>query len=525
MRADIRSAIRPIAVTAGALVTAIVLWVVAALSMAAALAATALIVPGTGTPDANIIAGYKTNAQNYYIEPFNPACDANCDLVGIDYPAQFWPIPLPGWGGLKGAKWNVSTGKGLTNLNSTLLDTLKADPTDNVTIFGYSQGGNIVTREKSLLKNLDPTTKAQLSFVVIGDTNRPNGGLFERLAFLGTVPILDATFGLPAPTDTGIDTTDIAFEYDGVADFPIYPLNLLATLNAIAGFWYVHGTYLAPNENSDPGELPDDYTPEELADQLDITKNPDNFSHYGDTTYVTIPTRTLPIVRPLLEFGGFTGTTFIIKPIVDLISPALRVLIDSGYDRTLSFGVPAPFRLIPLFNPLPVIADLTKAVGQGVDAFIADVTGKSTAAKTTSTATPLAAAARTTEKIVTTETETESKPDSKTESKPEAKTESKSEAKTESTATDDKTDVGTGKDATSPQTEAGDEEADKADTEKATEDTTTEDTKDTKTEDVKDDSTDSPVTSITTKKTEKTEASEKSEASSSADDGTSAAAA
>ncbi len=54
------------------------------------------------------------------------------------------------------------------------------------------------------------------------------------------MPILDATFGNPTP-NTGIDangneittvpvnTTDIALQYDGVADFPTYPINALAT--------------------------------------------------------------------------------------------------------------------------------------------------------------------------------------------------------------------------------------------------------------------------------------------------------
>ena len=88
--------------------------------------------------------------------------------------------------------------------------------------------------------------------MLIGNPNRPNGGLFERLALLGTVPILDATFGQPTPTDTGIQTTDIAFQYDGVADFPTYPINLLADLNALAGFAYIHGTYLAPNAKATP---------------------------------------------------------------------------------------------------------------------------------------------------------------------------------------------------------------------------------------------------------------------------------
>ncbi|MGU3500423.1 PE-PPE domain-containing protein [Mycobacterium sp. C31M] len=346
---------------------AVVLTAASTLSLAVALAATALIVPGTGTPNANIVGGYLENARDYYIAPFNPACTAaeDCTLQGIDYPAQFWPIPLPGWGGLTGDKWDVSTGKGLTGLNSALVNTLAQNPPNTpVVLMGYSQGGNIVSRQKRNLAGL-PKDQNYLSFVMIGNSNRPNGGLFERLAFLGHVPILDATFGLPAPTDTcdHICATDIAFRYDGVADFPLYPLNGLAVLNAIAGFWYVHGTYLAPNENSDVGELPDDYTPEELAAEI---ADPDNWDEYGDTRYVTIDTKTLPIVRPFLEFASFTKTEFLIKPIVELVSPLLRVLIETGYDRSLSYGVPAPFRLIPRINPVTFAKDVVAAIDEGV---------------------------------------------------------------------------------------------------------------------------------------------------------------
>lgn len=354
----------------------VLLGVVSMVTAAFTLAATALIVPGTGTPNANIVAGYKENADTYYIAPFNPTYTLanSCNLQGINYPAQFWPIPLPGWGGLSGAKWNDSTGQGILALDTALQLALpSATPQNPVIIFGYSQGGNIVSREKATLSGLTDAQKAALSFVMIGNTNRPNGGLFERLAFLGTVPIWDVTFGLPAPTNTGIKTTDIAFEYDGVSDFPLYPINLLADLNAIAGFWYTHGTYLAPNQNSDPGEIPDlEYTPAELDAAL---KDPANQTVYGDTTYITIPTKTLPIVRPFLEFGGFTHTSFIIKPIVDLVSPVLRVLIDTGYDRSLSPGVPAPFRLIPLINPITLTVDLINAAGEGVKAAISDITG------------------------------------------------------------------------------------------------------------------------------------------------------
>lgn len=363
-----------------ALLTAVFVAIGSAMSMAVALAATVLLVPGTGVPDATKVSDYIGHALDYYVAPYTPSCTSTasspaCAVKPIDYPAQFWPIPLPGWGGLTGAKWDVSTGKGLATLQTTLDDTLHPEvgsPNEPVVIFGYSQGGNIVSREKRAIGNLGANPD-NISFVMIGNTNRPNGGLFERLALLGHVPILDATFGLPAPTKTCTNrcATDIAFEYDGVADFPLYPLNVLATLNALAGFWYIHGTYLSPDGRSDPSELPDGYTEPELEAELNKEAN---WSDYGDTRYITIPTKTLPLVRPFLEFGGFTHTSFIVKPIVDLFEPVLRVLIDTGYDRSLSPGVPAPFRLIPLnINPIKLAGDVVKALGQGVKAALGDI--------------------------------------------------------------------------------------------------------------------------------------------------------
>jgi hypothetical protein len=125
---------------------------------------------------------------------------------------------------------------------------------------------------------------------------------------------------------------------------------------------------------------------------LDPTKHPENFDYFGDTTYITIPTRTLPIVRPFLELAAATGTTALIKPIVDLISPALRVLINTGYDSNLSPGIPAPFRLIPIFNPVKLAFDLVAAVGEGITAAVNDLGGTTVAPQTTVPA-PLAAKA------------------------------------------------------------------------------------------------------------------------------------
>ena len=76
----------------------------------------ALIVPGTGTPMPQDVADYMENARDHYVIPGRdcPVDTDDCNLVPVDYIAQFRPIL--GWGGLQGAKWNVSVQSGVQSL-------------------------------------------------------------------------------------------------------------------------------------------------------------------------------------------------------------------------------------------------------------------------------------------------------------------------------------------------------------------------------------------------------------------------
>jgi PE-PPE domain len=371
-----RNAARSMTVLLAALLGAVVLTFTttytAALSMLAA--TTALIVPGTGTPNPALQNQYQENAIAYYITPNATNCGADgCAPVPVPYTAQFWPFPFPGWGGLSGAKWNDSVASGVGSLNrlygAANPGTGTAPGTTPVVIFGYSQGATVAGIVKAQLAaangGLLPTGT---QFVLIGDPQRPNGGVFERLAILGTVPILDATFGNPTPTNTAptgvINTTDIAFQYDGVADFPAYPINALADLNAIAGFEYVHGEYLVPDGTPPSGALPYGYTPATLQAAM---ADPDNRQTYGDTVYITIPAKALPIMTPFLDLGTSTGTSALVNPVVALLQPATQTLIETGYDRT-SYGTPTPFKLIPIVNPITLGASLLNDVPEGIDA-------------------------------------------------------------------------------------------------------------------------------------------------------------
>ena len=74
-------------------------------------AATALIVPGTGTPNANIVENYMEHAADRYVAPFEPCSTTDhCNLNGVDYPASFLASLLIGKlvSGLSCDKWDVS---------------------------------------------------------------------------------------------------------------------------------------------------------------------------------------------------------------------------------------------------------------------------------------------------------------------------------------------------------------------------------------------------------------------------------
>jgi hypothetical protein len=136
----------------------------------------------------------------------------------------------------------------------------------------------------------------------------------------------------------------------------------------LAGVVYIHSSDVAPTTFANTLGIPttrtgpDGYSQEEFDELLN---DPANRQQHGDTTYITIPTRQLPILQPLRDFGAFTGTTSVTKPIADLIEPALRVLIETGYDRTASYGQPVMAGLIPALNPVKLAADLAAAAGQG----------------------------------------------------------------------------------------------------------------------------------------------------------------
>jgi PE-PPE domain len=252
---------------------------------------------------------------------------------------------------------------GLADLQAAMTQQQAADPGAPYLVEGYSQSAILVADEKDELAAMEAAGQQipNVSIALLGDPNRPDGGLLERFDGL-YVPGVELDANGAEPTDTGIQTIDIAGQYDPAADFPQYPINLLADLNALLGFIYVHGDYGGLDQSVFPGATyeslptgPYDYASEYALGSTQIVEQVD-----GDTTFYFIPTTDLPLLDPLVALG-------VPESVLNIIQPALQVIIEAGYDRSIPLGDPTPAELIPSIDPVTFLLELANGVVQGAN--------------------------------------------------------------------------------------------------------------------------------------------------------------
>ena len=238
--------------------------------------------------------------------------------MAIWTPEAFWPT-------FGSQTFDASVRTGLGNLDlcvrgnaciAHLYPNGQGGPTDIYSVFAYSQSARIASLEKaSLIKEYDPAdpdTIHHVTFVMIGNPNRPHGGILQMFNGLH-IPILEVTFDGASPTNgPAVDgeylypTADIARQYDGWTDFPLYPLNLLADVNALAGIAYLHSDYFTGDAANPVAGQPYLYQ-----------------GQVGDTNYYMLATKRLPILLPLAAIG-------VPDPILTALDAPLRVLIEMG---------------------------------------------------------------------------------------------------------------------------------------------------------------------------------------------------
>jgi hypothetical protein len=320
-----------------------------------------LVIGPSGLPLPNYDSpGYMQAANNLYIHPNFPDTTypepyAN-GLFTPEYPLLSVPFsvnypnattgPLAGFPDL-----STSMGQGMLIVDNAIASNTAAG--DASTVFGWSQSSTIASL---VIEQLDPSgtpePDAGLQFVLVGDPSAPNGGILERFDGLN-LPSLGLSFDGAPPADD-FPTDIYTLEYDGYADFPRYPIDFLADLNALLGTITIHGTYLdlTPQQVADATLLPGSAlldTPDSLTNYYMIAENPPLVTLLSD----------LPVVG---------------KPLAALLGPDLTVLINLGYGPdnlgySLPANVPTEFGLFPDVSPATVIGELAGGAQQGFSAF------------------------------------------------------------------------------------------------------------------------------------------------------------
>jgi len=309
----------------------------------------------------------------------NPALGGGYIGEEMTTPEEFWPVS-----GLFDLTFNNSIGRGAELLDARVQEKLQSSPQTPLAVFGYSQSAIIAAVEKRTLATEYASSDlvAPVSFVLMGNPYRPNGGFLSRIPLLARV-LTSSTRMTSTPTDTPFPTVDIARQYDVWSDFPTYPLNLLADINSLFGginHWYLPESVnpllkgLVPTVSIDPASP--DYLPTTTV------------ASYGDTTYYFVPSKNLPMFYPLRWIG--------LGPVVDVFEPLVRVFVELGYDRSLPAGQVVRARLLPGLNNLTVdnartfVSDIRAAVAQGGQA-LADLFCPPKAPDPAPTAVPLTA--------------------------------------------------------------------------------------------------------------------------------------
>jgi len=301
----------------------------------------ALIIGGSGEPIPTM--DFVTTNFNLFVKPQFP----NVTPQALFTPEGNYAL----YTGVKSLTLDGSEAQGVQILNTAIQQQIAAG--NFVVVKGESQSSTISSMVMPLLA-AEHIPSSDVSFVLTGNPNNPNGGLFERLNPL-SIPALGITFNGATP-DNLYPTTIYTQEYDGFADVPRYPIDLLSDLNSLAGIYYVHPTY-------------ESLTPAQISDAIPL-------STVGPTmtNYYMIPTANLPLLDPL------RAIPVVGNPLADLMQPDLRVLVNLGYGdpnygwSTAPANVPTPFGLFPGMSEVAKVPGLlASGTHQGMVAFNHDM--------------------------------------------------------------------------------------------------------------------------------------------------------
>ncbi|HEX7322627.1 MAG TPA: PE-PPE domain-containing protein [Mycobacterium sp.] len=321
---------------------------------------TALIMGGSGDPipSQRFVDAY----DSIYLQPNGFTGSAQ----PLATPEGLYPFV-----GVKTLPFDTSVAQGQQALYNAITQQISGghvDAANPVVVAGLSQSSTVASQTMTELA-AHGVPSEDVRFVLTGDPSNPDGGLLERFDVpidgqSPTVPALGITFSGATPSD--LYPADIyTAEYDGFADWPRYPSNLLADLNALLGIAFQHSSY--------PVLTPEQVTPMQDGGTAMLLPGSAALTGEGLTNYVMIPDPYLPLLEPLLLIPGIG------KPLYDLLEPDARILVNTGYGSITQGWDPGPANVPTTFGVSPDIDQgqlseaLSSAWQHGVADFTADL--------------------------------------------------------------------------------------------------------------------------------------------------------
>lgn len=295
-----------------------------AAKVAAALAALtvgplALSAPAIAAADADIAAfavpgkkkapweGAQRPDSDYYTMNSNFYDYDNAHVQVFNYSRSAWPLT-----GLR----TQTFGRSVTDGGDALAAQIKS--TDGpVVVSAHSEGTAVAQRAQAQLDNDQEAD--DVLFIYDAPLARSTPFTNGILTYLPATYLPVLNYINARPTASRFDTVVIVSEYDGYADFPDRPWNLLADANALVGTSTLHSntSYVDPST---------------VADQ-DIATRP-GLDGATETTYF-VRTEQLPLLSPLDDLG-------VPEPVLTSLNSVLKPVVDAGYSRNDKPGTLRP---------------------------------------------------------------------------------------------------------------------------------------------------------------------------------------
>jgi diacyltrehalose acyltransferase len=186
-----------------------------------------------------------------------------------------------------------------------------------VVVIGESMGSMVAARvARELASSADAPSKDDIRFVLIAP---PEAGMAEYFKVGTFIPVLN--YRVSRVPESPYHTTIVIGEYDGWADPPDRPWNVVSLANAVMGMAFVHGPTIAA---ADPADVPTENTTVETN------------SVGGTVVTHFVRTENLPLTQPLRLIG-------IPDRVVDRADRVLRPIVDAGYRRHDEPGDTRPY--------------------------------------------------------------------------------------------------------------------------------------------------------------------------------------